>query len=79
MENPSDTSSREIELGLEKLENVSQGHGPRDHIPSWQWILICVGLYLGALLYGIQSFVTGSLKPKIILIFPTRSRYYNCG
>src|SRR5436190_10527410 len=42
-------SSKEIALDDELKEN------PRKDIPTWRWILSLIGLYLGALLYGIQD------------------------
>ena len=56
-----DISDIEIEAYNEKPNNVPPSVGPRDSIPTWQWILILVGLYLGALLYGMHSFAVARL------------------
>lgn len=38
---------------LEKNNNEANIQHPRDGISTWKWALTCVGLYLGALLYGL--------------------------
>ena len=37
------------------------------NIPQWQWILVCCGLYLGALLYGLDTTVAASVQGPILL------------
>lgn len=56
-----DISDIEIEACNEKPSNIPPSVGPRDSIPTWQWVLILVGLYLGALLYGTHPFVVARL------------------
>jgi MFS family permease len=36
------------------------------NIPKWQWILVCVGLYLGAMLYGLDTTISASVQGPIL-------------
>jgi len=56
MEKALDISSNDIEARSEESGHVSSSINPRVDIPAWQWILILVVLYLGALLYGSHRF-----------------------
>jgi hypothetical protein len=47
-----------VEVSGEEPVNIIQYVHPRDGIKSSQWILTCVVLYLGALLYGRGSLIT---------------------
>lgn len=58
------SENTDIEVGLEKTrsavdvgeETLNQGDEPtgtpRDSLPLWKWVLVLIGLYLGAVLYG---------------------------
>lgn len=37
---------------LQNHEHAVMSLNPREDMPIWKWILLLVGLYLGALLYG---------------------------
>jgi hypothetical protein len=47
---------------------------PREGIPTWQWILSLVGLYMGALLYGTLISI-----PRYKSLTTSRPGYDNCG
>jgi MFS family permease len=55
MENTPDVPLSEVEAKVEQPGNAPISVSPRYDIPAWKWILICVTLYLGALLYGMYS------------------------
>ncbi|RFU26287.1 hypothetical protein B7463_g10061, partial [Scytalidium lignicola] len=38
---------------------------PRQDLPAWKWILICVALYLGALLYGLDTTVAADVQAQV--------------
>lgn len=41
---------------LEKNDINANIKHSRDGIPPWKWALTCIGLYLGALLYGLLHY-----------------------
>lgn len=45
-------SAGDVESG--KDEGSSLRHDPRASLPLWKWVLTLVGLYCGALLYGMH-------------------------
>ncbi len=64
-----ETSNWDIEEGREKTPGIAKSEvavelsddntpntSPREGMPVWRWILILLGLYLGALLYGMYLF-----------------------
>lgn len=63
MEKTSDNSTSDVEASGEEPVNGGQHVNPREGIKNSQWILTCIALYLGALLYGRGSLDTdGSLR-----------------
>lgn len=70
-----DASSYEIESGTKKSDNLpsapTSAPGPRDNISKWQWIFVCVGLYLGAILYGTSTITVKSSTKKCPLTLTT--------
>jgi hypothetical protein len=46
-------ATRDVESSKEIAPDDELKESPRKDIPTWKWILSLVGLYLGALLYGI--------------------------
>ncbi len=46
-------ATRDVESSKEIAPNDELKESPRKDVPTWKWILSLVGLYLGALLYGI--------------------------
>ncbi|KIW00847.1 uncharacterized protein PV09_07607 [Verruconis gallopava] len=38
---------------------------PRKNVPAWKWILMCVALYLGALLYGLDTTVAADVQAQV--------------
>lgn len=60
MEKTSNNSINDVEASSEEPVNGGQIVNPRDGIKNSQWILTCVALYLGALLYGRGASVTSS-------------------
>jgi MFS family permease len=36
------------------------------NIPPWRWFLVCLGLYLGALLYGLDTTISASVQGPIL-------------
>jgi len=80
--NPSsqNLSISQLEDGrLEKNTDDTEVKHPRDGIPTWKWALTCVGLYLGALLYG-PSHSTGKNDDRYanINMRMCRPRHNNC-
>lgn len=49
------TATRDVESNKEIAGEVELERNPRKDIPTWKWILSLVGLYLGALLYGMHD------------------------
>ncbi len=43
---------KDVEAGRDISAQNRAPISPREGIPSWQWTLSLIGLYLGALLYG---------------------------
>lgn len=60
MEKTSNNSASDVEASGEEPVNGSQYVNPREGIKNSQWILTCIALYLGALLYGKGSSDTHS-------------------
>lgn len=50
---------------IEKNSIVEENSFDRK-IPEWQWMLVCVGLYLGALLYGLDTTISASVQGPIL-------------
>jgi MFS family permease len=63
MENTPDAPLSEVEAKVEQSGNAPLSVSPRSDIPAWKWILTCVALYLGALLYGMYSGKTQRSHP----------------
>jgi hypothetical protein len=53
MEVYSDAPPAKLEENVEESASSPSNDKPRQDIAAWKWILICVAMYLGALLYGI--------------------------
>ncbi len=46
-------ATQDVESSKEIAPHDELKESPRKCLPTWKWILSLVGLYLGALLYGI--------------------------
>jgi MFS family permease len=44
--------SSEVEENIKESGDPAINFNPRQDIPTWKWIVICIALYLGAVLYG---------------------------
>jgi MFS family permease len=42
---------------------------PRDKLPAWKWIITLIGLYLGALLYGLDTTIAADVQGPIYSSF----------
>ena len=67
--NRESASPSDIEDGREKTSGDSTFKHPRMNLPLWKWTLTLIGIYVGALLYGMRR----SLIPSVILGFKMRS------
>jgi hypothetical protein len=56
-------ATRDVESSKETAGEAELEQNPRKDIPTWQWILSLVGLYLGALLYGTYDPATSPSFP----------------
>jgi len=62
---PASDSPSDIEKGS---NNAPEDEKPFERsIPKWQWALVCVGLYLGAMLYGLDTTISASVQGPILL------------
>ena len=52
---PLSSSSSDVEAGAPR--NKEEEDDGKPHYPVWQWVLTLIGLYLGALLYGLSGLV----------------------
>lgn len=62
---------------LEKNDINANIKHPRDGILTWKWALTCVGLYLGALLYGLLHRTNKDDNSHANMSI-RRSRHNNC-
>jgi hypothetical protein len=56
MEKSPDTPPSEVGADVKESGSAPFIVNPRQDIPTWKWIIMCIALYLGALLYGILLF-----------------------
>ena len=65
---PIPTTTPDIPSDIEKSFNDSSEEEPpfERKIPKWRWTLVCVGLYLGALLYGLDTTISASVQGPIL-------------
>jgi MFS family permease len=50
---------------IEKNSNEEETTFERK-LPLWQWSLVCVGLFLGAMLYGLDTTISASVQGPIL-------------
>ncbi|PTB42525.1 hypothetical protein M441DRAFT_79211 [Trichoderma asperellum CBS 433.97] len=59
-------STSQLEDGrLEKNIDDTEVKHPRHGLPAWKWALTCVGLYLGALLYGLDTTIAADVQGSV--------------
>jgi hypothetical protein len=56
----------DIEKNIEDPSSEIEQHFERNIAP-WRWILVCCGLYLGALLYGLDTTIAASVQGPVLL------------
>jgi hypothetical protein len=56
----------DIEKNIENPSSENEQPFERN-IAQWHWILVCCGLYLGALLYGLDTTIAASVQGPILL------------
>ena|ERR1700755_2798820 len=79
----SDAPSSDGEANVEHSGNIAINPSPRSDLPAWRWFLTCVGLYVGALLYGMYLYssiqlghateLVKGLTPQLPLMFKGKS------
>ncbi|KIW18017.1 hypothetical protein PV08_02304 [Exophiala spinifera] len=60
-----DSPQREAEMGVEQTVDVSPNVSPRSHIAPWRWVTTCIALYLGALLYGLDTTIAADVQAQV--------------
>ncbi|KAF2664681.1 MFS general substrate transporter [Microthyrium microscopicum] len=65
MEKPPSAPSSEADDNITELDNTPIPSHPRANIPTWKWILICIILYLGAILYGLDTTVAADVQGPV--------------
>ncbi|KAM6479567.1 major facilitator superfamily domain-containing protein [Trichoderma sp. SZMC 28011] len=65
MEKTSDNSTSDVEASGEEPVNGGQHVNPREGIKNSQWILTCIALYLGALLYGLDTTIAADVQAQV--------------
>ena len=58
LDTPPSGATRDVESSKEIAPDDELEENPRKDIPTWRWALTLIGLYLGALLYGIHDLAT---------------------
>jgi hypothetical protein len=56
MEKSPDIPPSEVGADVTESGSAPLTVSPRQNISAWKWIIMCIALYLGALLYGIMLF-----------------------
>ena len=51
-EGASSSEDQSRKVNEQTASQVSDTNHPRQNLPLWKWVSTCIGLYLGALLYG---------------------------
>ncbi|KAK4061646.1 uncharacterized protein Triagg1_10188 [Trichoderma aggressivum f. europaeum] len=65
MEKTSNNSASDVEASGEEPLNSGQYVNPREGIKNSQWILTCIALYLGALLYGLDTTIAADVQAEV--------------
>lgn len=50
-----------------------EDHGPRN-VHGFQWVLVCVSLYIGALIYGLDTTIAADIQSAIVERFDSVER-----
>jgi len=58
-------ANKDIEASKEEVRPESSGPHPRESLPKWKWILSLVGLYVGALLYGLDTTIAADVQGSV--------------
>jgi MFS family permease len=71
-------SQSDLEAGLEKVPSIAV-HGvvadsngaphPREGMPTWKWVLLLLGLYTGAFLYGLDTTIAADVQGPVYETF----------
>ncbi|KAK3113551.1 hypothetical protein LTR53_009036 [Teratosphaeriaceae sp. CCFEE 6253] len=57
----------DAEADVEKIND--DGLPAKPHYPVWQWVLTLVGLYLGAILYGLDTTIAADVQVAVYETF----------
>ena len=60
------TSDLPSDIGKSTNDPVEDEKPFERNIPPWRWTLVCIGLYLGALLYGLDTTISASVQGPIL-------------
>ncbi|KAL7928245.1 major facilitator superfamily domain-containing protein [Trichoderma chlorosporum] len=65
MDKAPDNSTSDVEGRRDDSITTGQNVNPRDGIKQSQWILTCVALFLGALLYGLDTTIAADVQAQV--------------
>ncbi|KAF3065400.1 Efflux pump roqT [Trichoderma lentiforme] len=60
-----DSKISQLEDGMIEMIKDKNIQHPRDGLPTWKWALTCGGLYIGALLYGLDTTIAADVQGSV--------------